>query len=78
MTKIILQKYISSSGYCSRRKAEKLIGFGQVKVNNKIAELGMRVLNDNKIEIDGKLIVLPKEKNYIGHLNMLLPNLVNA
>ena len=63
--KIILQKYISNSGYCSRRKAEELIRLGRVNVNDKIAELGMKVSENNKIKIKDKLIVLPKEKIYI-------------
>ncbi|MEA1963454.1 MAG: pseudouridine synthase [Patescibacteria group bacterium] len=65
MKKIILQKYISNAGYCSRRKAEELIRLGRVKVNNKIAELGMKALENDKVEIGDKLIVLPKEKIYI-------------
>ena len=65
MAKIVLQKYISNAGYCSRRKAEEFIRLGQVKVNNKIAELGMKVSGDDKIEIENKLIELPKEKIYI-------------
>ena len=65
MAKIILQKYISNSGYCSRRKAEEFIRLGQVRVNGKIAELGMKVLENDKIKVDDKLIVLPKKKIYI-------------
>ncbi|MCK5319802.1 rRNA pseudouridine synthase [Candidatus Parcubacteria bacterium] len=65
MTDIILQKFIANAGYCSRRKAEERIRSGQVKVNNKIAELGMKVSSDDKIEIGNKLIELPKEKIYI-------------
>jgi len=63
--KIILQKYISNAGYCSRRKAEGLIRLGRVKVNNKIAELGIKASSDDKIKIGDELIVLPKEKIYI-------------
>ena len=65
MAKIVLQKFIANAGYCSRRKAEECIRSGQVKVNNKIAELGMKVSSDDKIEIGNKLIELPKEKIYI-------------
>lgn len=38
--KIRLQKIISDSGYCSRRKAEELIAKNQVKVNGHIASIG--------------------------------------
>ena len=36
MEKIPLTKAIASSGFCSRRKAEELIRFRKVQVNNKI------------------------------------------
>lgn len=39
-----LQKAIAKSGFTSRRKAEKLITDGRVKVNNeKVTELGTKV-----------------------------------
>jgi pseudouridine synthase len=52
--KVVLQKFISMSGYCSRRNAQELISAGRVKVNNKTAELGIRVDENDKIIIDGK------------------------
>ena len=51
--KTVLQKYIADSGYCSRRQAEELIRHGEVFVNDEQAELGMRVDDGDKIEIDG-------------------------
>lgn len=55
-----LQKVIAASGVTSRRKAEKLIEEGKVKVNNKVVtELGTKVGPDDKIEVDG--IQLEKE-----------------
>ncbi|MCK4540503.1 rRNA pseudouridine synthase [Candidatus Parcubacteria bacterium] len=65
MIKIVLQKFIANAGYCSRRKAEELIRLGRVKVNNKIAELGMKVSENDKVKIGDESIVLPKEKIYI-------------
>ena len=60
-----LQKVISNSGYCSRRKAEDLITNGKVKVNGQIIrELGIKVKGNDMIEIEGE--VLKKEdKEYI-------------
>jgi pseudouridine synthase len=60
-----LQKFISQSGYCSRRKAEKLIRNGKVFVNDKIAELGQRVSEEDIIKINNKLIKVNKEKTYV-------------
>lgn len=57
-----LQKVIAQSGYTSRRKAEKLIAEGNVKVNGKtVTELGTKVSTDDKIEVNG--IPLEKEEH---------------
>lgn len=52
-----LQKFIASSGYTSRRKAEELIKDGKVLVNGKIVkELGTKVNGKEEIIIDGELL----------------------
>ena len=52
-----LNKYIASSGICSRRKADELIESGAVVVNNKkVTELGYLVGEKDKVFIDNKLI----------------------
>lgn len=49
-----LQKVIAQAGIASRRKAEKLIADGHVKVNGEtVIELGIKVSNKDKIEVDG-------------------------
>ena len=49
-----LQKVIAQAGIASRRKAEKLITDGQVKVNGKlVTELGTKVDNEDDIEVNG-------------------------
>ncbi|MFA1822793.1 pseudouridine synthase [Virgibacillus oceani] len=54
-----LQKVIAQSGVTSRRKAEKLITGGLVKVNDKlVTELGTKVSPMDKVEVDG----VPLEK----------------
>ncbi|WP_077621685.1 pseudouridine synthase [Sediminibacillus massiliensis] len=56
-----LQKVIAQSGITSRRKAEKLIEDGKVKVNGKtVTTLGTKVTFDDKIEVEG--IPLEKEE----------------
>ena len=64
--KIKLQKYIADSGYCSRRMAEDLIGKKKVKVNNKVATIGMRVDDNDKIVIESKNIKPKKDLIYIA------------
>lgn len=59
-----LNKYIASSGICSRRKADELIEQGVVSVNGKkIAELGFKVSEKDKVFINNELI-RPKKHEY--------------
>jgi 23S rRNA pseudouridine2604 synthase len=58
---ISLNKFISETGFCSRREADKLIENGSVTVNGKLPKLGNRVSYDDVIKIDGKSLK-PKEK----------------
>jgi 23S rRNA pseudouridine2605 synthase len=52
-----LQKIIAAAGYCSRRRAEELIGTGRVCVDGRVALLGERADPAvNQILIDGKPI----------------------
>ncbi len=65
MEKIRLQKVISESGFCSRRKAEELIQKGRVKVNGRDIEIGVKVDKvKDLISIDGENIIIPKKQNY--------------
>ena len=57
MSGIRLNKYIASSGLCSRRKADELIEQGVVAVNGKkITELGYLVQDKDKVFVNQKLI----------------------
>lgn len=54
---IRLQKAISDSGFCSRRKAEEYIKNGKVLVNGKIInEMGVKVNTNDEILVDGNVI----------------------
>jgi len=60
-----LNKYIASSGVCSRREADELITKGKVKVNDKVVtEMGVKVLPTDKVIVSGKEIN-PEKKVYI-------------
>jgi 23S rRNA pseudouridine2604 synthase len=58
-----LNKYISDTGICSRREADKLIEQGKVSVNGAIAGLGVRVGSEDVVLVDGK--PLPKQNKTI-------------
>jgi 23S rRNA pseudouridine2605 synthase len=61
-----LQKYIADAGICSRRKAEELIRDGHVKVNGQlIREMGVKVINSDKVYVRGKPVNKQGKKIYI-------------
>jgi 23S rRNA pseudouridine2604 synthase len=51
---ISLNKYISETGFCSRREADKFIEAGRVSINGKEAKKGNRVTEDDLVFIDGE------------------------
>ncbi len=63
---IRLNKYISDTGFCSRREADKIIEEGRVNINGKKSELGTRVNEGDLVSIDGKPIGKKKEALYIA------------
>lgn len=63
-----LNKYIASSGICSRRKADELIEQGVVSVNGKkITELGFSVTEKDKVFIENNLVRPKKHEYYRFH-----------
>lgn len=54
--KIRLNKFISDSGICSRREADKYIEQGHVFVNGRRAEVGTQVSKHDKVMLNGNLI----------------------
>ena len=64
---IRLNKYIADAGVTSRRGADSLIEAGRVKVNGKrVTELGFKVDEKSKVEVDGETINQQKTKSYIA------------
>jgi 23S rRNA pseudouridine2604 synthase len=49
---ISLNKYISSTGICSRREADRWIEAGRVKINGEVARKGNRVQEGDQVLID--------------------------
>ena len=50
---VSLNKYISETGICSRREADRWIEAGRIKINGKIAAKGNRVFENDLVTIDG-------------------------
>ncbi|MEA3435717.1 MAG: pseudouridine synthase [Thermodesulfobacteriota bacterium] len=63
-----LQKYLSSAGFCSRRKGEGYIKEGLVKVNGiTVLELGTKVdPQSDSIEVNGTLVQADQKPVYIA------------
>ena len=51
-----LNKYLSDTGVCSRREADKLIEQKRVTINGKLPELGTKVGPGDTVKLDGKVI----------------------
>ena len=61
-----LNKYISETGVCSRREADKWIEAGRVTCNGALAALGTRVADGDEVRVDGELIGAKKKQIYIA------------
>jgi 23S rRNA pseudouridine2604 synthase len=61
-----INKYIASSGLCSRREADRLIEEGRVTVNGIVAESGMQACGDDVVLVDGKNIIPETNDVYIA------------
>jgi 23S rRNA pseudouridine2604 synthase len=56
-----INKYLSEAGFCSRRKADKLIEEGKVTINGRVPEVGTKIHEGDEVRVEGKLISAPKE-----------------
>lgn len=59
-----INKYLSEVGYCSRRAADKLIDQGRVKINGKVPEMGTKVVDGDKVSVDG-ILVSPAQEEFV-------------
>ena len=64
--KVRLNKYISETGFCSRREADKLIEQGRVNIDGVKATTGMKVSKGQSVFIDGKSLKVENELVYIA------------
>lgn len=60
-----INKFISETGICSRREADKLIDAKRVTINGHVAELGSTVQPGDDVRIDGNPLGTKKKDVYI-------------
>lgn len=65
---IRLNKFLSESGVCSRREADRLIESGQVTVDGKRAEMGMKVTDSQVVRV-GKKVIRPQDEMVLLAVN---------
>jgi 23S rRNA pseudouridine2604 synthase len=57
-----INKFLSETGYCSRREADKLLDEGRITINGVVPEMGTKVSHRDEVRVDGKLIREKTEK----------------
>jgi 23S rRNA pseudouridine2604 synthase len=60
-----LNKYISETGFCSRREADHYIEQGRVTINGIEATKGNRVMENDEVRVDGERLKTKKSSVYI-------------
>jgi len=60
-----LNKYISESGICSRREADRYIEQGNVRINGKRASVGDQVLPTDTVMVNGQIIEPRAEEDQV-------------
>ena len=63
---IQINKYISNTGFCSRREAEKLIEQARVTINDELCLLSTRVNVGDVVEVDGEPLIKKTKPIYIA------------
>ena len=63
---IRLNKYIASSGLCSRREADTLIESGKVTINGEVAVQGCKVMDGDVVLVNGMKVTPDDDMIYIA------------
>ena len=63
---IRLNKYIASSGLCSRREADTLIESGKVTINGEVAAQGSKVMDGDIVLVNGMKVTPDDDMVYIA------------
>jgi 23S rRNA pseudouridine2604 synthase len=65
LTSTRLNKFISESGICSRREADRYVEQGNVYINGKRAKIGDQVFPGDQVKVNGQLIDARDEEELI-------------
>ncbi|MFA6692434.1 MAG: pseudouridine synthase [Acholeplasmataceae bacterium] len=60
-----INKYLSESGFCSRREADRLILDQRVKINGELAQIGSQVEKMDVVTVDNKLLSNEQKRLYL-------------
>lgn len=66
MEPVRINKFISETGFCSRREADKLVEQGRVMLNGRKAVLGDKAAEGDDVRVDGKPLKTRKAGVYIA------------
>lgn len=61
-----INKFISESGFASRREADRIILAGRVKINGEPAEIGSQVAEGDIVTLDGRVISQKVKNVYLA------------
>ena len=66
---IRINKYLSESGYCSRRQADRLVNENRVKINGELAVVGSKVFPNDVVTVDDEVLEIEDEKYTLCFIN---------
>ncbi|MCM1263973.1 MAG: pseudouridine synthase [Butyrivibrio sp.] len=66
-TAVRINKYLAQCGVCSRRDADVLIERGAVMINGNIALPGMKVMDKDKVSVNGKTVTPNEQKVVLAY-----------
>ncbi|WP_405282359.1 23S rRNA pseudouridine(2604) synthase RluF [Cobetia sp. Ld8] len=61
-----LNKFISETGFCSRREADRYIADGRVTINGVVPEMGTKVAPGDEVLVNGKPLKAKQEAVYLA------------
>lgn len=61
-----INKYLTSSGFCSRREADRLVADSRVYIDGILATMGAQVYTGQQVTVDGVVVEQAKQHTYIA------------